>query len=220
MGRTMFTTSASGFFADPASIVRSNGGRQIDWANVPSSYASLTPGNAPVTAVVGAAGAALGATSVPVAALTSAIPSGTVIDFGGAKFARLTAIAAAGATALTVTALVTALVSGDTATYAGTTGSGKKRLPAGTAVGDLLGTGKISPRIATTNPAIGLLETDAAEDDPSQASSGVGVIIGGSVFEALLPGTSGSPRVLPTAVKTELQSAGTGFAFQVYSDVR
>jgi len=67
------------------------------------------------------ANAAAGATSVTVAALTGPIPSGTVLDFGAAKFARLTSAAAAGATTLAVTALPTALVTNDAATYAGTT---------------------------------------------------------------------------------------------------
>lgn len=83
---------------------------------------------------VGAAGAAQGATSVPVVALSGPIPSGTVLDFGTNKFARLTAAAAAGATSLTVTALVTALVDADVATYAGS-GTKKKYIPAGTLVG-------------------------------------------------------------------------------------
>src|SRR5678809_130180 len=69
-----------------------------------------------VVVVVSAAGAAGGATSVPVAALTGAIPNGTVLDFGTNKYARLTAAAAAGATTLTVAAIPTALVSTDTAT--------------------------------------------------------------------------------------------------------
>jgi hypothetical protein len=85
-----------------------------------------------VVATVGVAGAAQGATSVPVAALTGAIPSGTVLDFGGAKFARLTAAAAAGATSLTVAALPTALVSTDTARY---TGVGVRDVPSGTLLG-------------------------------------------------------------------------------------
>lgn len=86
-----------------------------------------------VKAVVGVAGAAQGATTVPVAALSGPIPAGTVLDFGGSKFARLTADAAKGAPSLAVTALVTALVSGDSAVYAtpGTT----KRVPSGTLVG-------------------------------------------------------------------------------------
>lgn len=73
-----------------------------------------------VSVVVGAAGALAAATSVPVAALSGPIPSGTVLDFGTGKFAVLTAAAAAGATSLTVRAIPTALVSGDTALYEGT----------------------------------------------------------------------------------------------------
>lgn len=43
------------------------------------------------------------------------IPAGTVLDFGGAKFARLSADAKQGDTTLSVDALPTALVSGDVA---------------------------------------------------------------------------------------------------------
>ena len=63
--------------------------------------------------------ASAGATSITVTALTGAIPSGTVLDFGGAKFARLTANAAAAATTLTVAALPTALAGAETARYLG-----------------------------------------------------------------------------------------------------
>ena len=73
----------------------------------------------PVIVTVGAAGALATATSIPVAALSGPIPSGTVLDFGTNKFARLTADAVATDTALTVAALPTALVSTNTATYKG-----------------------------------------------------------------------------------------------------
>jgi hypothetical protein len=72
------------------------------------------------------------ATDVPVAALSGPIPSGTVIDLGGKKFARLTAPAAKGAVTLAVAALATALVTNDTGTYKGV---GKKSVPSGTLVG-------------------------------------------------------------------------------------
>ncbi|MFN2511992.1 MAG: hypothetical protein ABR568_11180 [Pyrinomonadaceae bacterium] len=74
---------------------------------------SMARDDKPFTITVGAAGAAAGATTVPVGALTQAIPSGTVLDFGGGKTARLTASAAVGATSLTVSALTTALVAGN-----------------------------------------------------------------------------------------------------------
>lgn len=101
--------------------------------------------------------------------------------------------------------------------------AGKKWLKAGTAVGDLLSTGKIQPRIVTTNPAIGFLETDAVEDDLQDAASGYAVIVGGVLYENLLPdATGGPPKVLPAAIKTEVQTAGVGtaFSFQEYQDVR
>jgi hypothetical protein len=60
-------------------------------------------------------------------------------------------------------------------------------LKAGTAVGDALGAGKISPRVVTTNPAIGFLATDAVENDPVSARSAYGVIVGGELYENLLP---------------------------------
>lgn len=85
-----------------------------------------------VVVTVGAAGAIATATSIPVAALTGAIPSGTVLNFGTNKFATLSAAAAAGATSLTVLAIPTALVSGDTARYAGV---GVRNVPSGTLLG-------------------------------------------------------------------------------------
>jgi len=72
------------------------------------------------------------ATSLPVTALSGPIPSGTVLYFGGAKVATLTAAAAAGATTLAVAALPTALVANDAATYAGTAAY---RVLSGTLVG-------------------------------------------------------------------------------------
>lgn len=101
------------------------GGGQIDPAQFVAEDA--------VVVDVGAAGAVAGATSVPVSpALSGPIPNGTVLDFGGAKFARLTAAAAAGATSLTVAALPTALVDADVATYKGVK---KKVVKSGTLIG-------------------------------------------------------------------------------------
>lgn len=88
-----------------------------------------------VVVTVATGGAAIGATSVPVTALSGAIPNGTVLDFTGAnKWAQLTVAAAAGATTLTVVALVQALVAGDVATYPGL-GTGLKTVRSGTALG-------------------------------------------------------------------------------------
>lgn len=68
---------------------------------------------------VGTGGAAAAATAVPVVALTKAIPSGSVLEFGTTtKKATLTATAAVGATSLAVSALPAALTAGDVA-YSG-----------------------------------------------------------------------------------------------------
>ena len=85
-----------------------------------------------VAATVLAAGADDGDVAIPVVALSGAIPSGTVLDFGGAKFARLTAAAVAGDEELTVSELPTTLIEDDVAYYAAP--GMLKRVPAGTPV--------------------------------------------------------------------------------------
>ncbi|BCM88733.1 hypothetical protein IAD21_00575 [Abditibacteriota bacterium] len=100
------------------------GGAKIDAALFKSADA--------VKVTVGA-NAAADATSLTVAALSKPIPIGSVLDFGGKKFARLTAAAAKGATTLTVAALATALVTNDVAYYSAP--GEPKRIASGTLVG-------------------------------------------------------------------------------------
>jgi hypothetical protein len=86
-----------------------------------------------VTITVGAAGAAQGATSIPLTpALTDNVPVGTILSFGAGKFARLTAVAASGAITLTVEALPAALAAGNMAYYSA---SGSKTIESGVLVG-------------------------------------------------------------------------------------
>jgi hypothetical protein len=100
--------------------------------------------------------------------------------------------------------------------------TGKKIIPSGTAMGTLLGSGKMSPRVVTTNPAVGLLEGDAIEDDLVHSLSGYGLMVGGVVYENLLPdATGGPPAVLAAGIKTELQAnCAMGWQFEVYQDTR
>lgn len=112
----------AGDFLSPAHLVP--GGAQVDAAQFNAVDA--------VVVTVGAAGADVDATSIPVAALSGPIPAGTVLDFGDKKLAVLTADAAAADTSLTVRAIPTALVDADTATYKGV---GKVVIPTGTPVG-------------------------------------------------------------------------------------
>lgn len=210
MGRSYYYPSTAGFIVDPGSLVRDYG-RQIDWANVPGTYRET-----PDFIVKLSAAAAADAVALAVDALPYAVPAGTNLYFGQAKeLAHVTTAAAAGATALVVEALPSALEDDDEATVFG---SGSKTLPAGTRVGELLGNGKISPRIVSTNPAFGILETDAIEDDPKAPLSGYGVLRGGHLYENLLPGATGSPAVIASGEKTELAANSAGFLFSQYQN--
>jgi hypothetical protein len=85
-----------------------------------------------VKVIVSVAGAAQGATSIPVTGnlLSGAIPAGTVLRFSSDEFATVNgAGGVAGGASVPVEALVNALESGDTATYPGT--SGRKYFPSG-----------------------------------------------------------------------------------------
>jgi hypothetical protein len=87
----------------------------------------LTPlypiANLPATITVVAPGALAGATSIPVEALTVALPAGYRIKFGADRFAELTAAAAVDTEALTVAALGLDITAGLTATVPGSQAS-------------------------------------------------------------------------------------------------
>lgn len=88
-----------------------------------------------VQVVVSGAGAAQGATAIPVTGtLSGAIPAGTVLRFSADEFATVNgAGGVAGGNSVPVEALVNALEAADTATYPGT--SGRKYIPSGTVFG-------------------------------------------------------------------------------------
>jgi hypothetical protein len=213
-GRVTTHLSLPPFVADPSSLVR-NSGRQIDWAGIPDSYRET---DATLSTVTMSASAAQSATTIAVEALDDYLPDNTVLDFGTTKWARVNGAKEAGATSVTVDALATALADDDVATYATVPVSGPKILPAGTAVGTLAGGGKLRPRVVSTNPAIGFLEAGAREDDRSASLSGYGVLIGGALYENLLPDASGD--TIASGIKTELDTARAWFSYEKYEDDR
>lgn len=169
------------------------GGARLDAAQFKGATA--------VKAVVGAAGAAQGATAVPVAALGGPIPKNTTLDFGGAKLAVLTADAAAGATSLTVRALPTALVSGDTASY--NPDAPLVTVASGTVVGRTIaerdaGTG-YGPAVDTDDEIFILVfdVTDAATNPDADLYRH-----GGVVKENYLPGWAGLTANLQAKVRS------------------
>lgn len=85
-----------------------------------------------VIVTVGTGGAAIGATSIPVTALSGPIPSGTTLRFSNGVSAFTTAAVVAGATAIPVEALGAAVPAGATATYEA---SGKIYIRSGTFIG-------------------------------------------------------------------------------------
>ncbi len=154
-----------------------------------------------VIVTVGAGGAAADAVAVPVVALSGPLPSGAVLDFGGKKFARLTAPAIAGAVSLAVAALATALVANDAATF---TGMGKKRVPSGTLIGRTYAERDAGapwgPADVANDDEIYLTAREAADlskDNDTELYRHNRV-----VKENYLPGWSG----LTTAVKTKIRS--------------
>jgi len=68
--------------------------------------------------------------------------------------------------------------------------------------------------------AVGMLETDASRDDPAATQGGYSVLVGGVVYENLLPDASGNPKRIPQALKDELRLAGCTFKFVEYRDSR
>lgn len=114
------------------------------WAGDFLSRDHLIPGGAKVDAaqfnvnsavvVTLTAQANANATSLAVAALSGAIPAGTLLYFGEAgELARVNAAAAAAATSLAVDAIPAQIESGDVATYQGL--SMMKSIPSGTPLG-------------------------------------------------------------------------------------
>jgi hypothetical protein len=216
-GRVITHLSTPPFIADPHSITRKTG-RQIDWDNIDDSYRETAAETATIAL---SASAAADATTIAVDALPVRLPDNTLLDFGGKKFARVNGAAEAGATSVTVDALATALADTDAATFVVRAARGSKVLPAGLVVGETAGAGKLRPRVVTSNPADGILETSAREDDRSASLSGYGVINGGYLYENLLPdATGGPPATLAAQIKTELRSDGRTFSFEAYGDSR
>jgi len=201
------------FIEDHNSITR-GGGIQIDWSRVPNSY------KLGMKYIVKANGAALAAaTSVTVDTLPVALPIGTELNFTGTgEVAILTAPALAGATTIAVEALDAAIEDNDEATYL-VSQSGAKSIAAGTIMA-ALSSGLCVPRAASgADTAVCLLASNAVEGQPYNGLSGWGNLLGGVVYNNLLPDFGHASLA---TWKGELQTAGvgTGFAYRTYADNR
>lgn len=66
----------------------------------------------------------------------------------------------------------------------------------------------------------GLIYSDATQGSLTDASTGYGMVVGGYVFENLLPEATGSPKVITAAQKAALALCGPGFVYEQYEDTR
>ena len=203
MGLTTTNLTRLRPYADESSLERI-GGHQINWAAVTAvnGVKQLKAG----TVVGKKAGKAQPcATSVTLTSVVVAtnVATATLVGHG---FAAGDVILVAGANLAYANGLKTiaTVPDADTFTYA--------------AVGsDATATGTITARVA----AQAILETDANESAVVEALSGYSLLVGGVVFENLLPdATGGPPTALPAAYKTELTTAGATFKYTLYADSR
>lgn len=107
--------------------------------------------------------------------------------------------------------------------------AGFKVLPAGKVMGVVpsgIKAGKLVPHdsalIGGANPPateFALLASGAYENSKVAALSGYGTIVGGVIYENLLPDSSGAPRVLPAPLKTGLNNSGK-FTWQRRTETR
>lgn len=186
-----------------------------EWMADFGSRESLIPGGAKldVAQFIGTDGvlvtasgpAATGATAIPVAALSGALPVGAVLFFTGGTRAVLTAAAAAAATSITVSPLprLANIANGDTAIYAGFS---LKFVPSGTVIGRTL---------AERNAGTGYGLAAAADDeiyilafDVTDASIDNDAVLyrhGRVVKENFLPGFAGLAGGLVTVLRTLYQ---------------
>lgn len=105
--------------------------------------------------------------------------------------------------------------------------TGKKKLPAGTIVGELsdgriVEDGGTDASVSPTDEAatLGILLTDANEGASEEALTGYGVLVGGVLYDNLLPDASGDPLTIGSSAKSDLASAGCTFKYVVFRDSR
>lgn len=192
-------------YADESSLERL-GGHQIDWSAVTLTDADTTK-YVKAGTVVGRTAAGLlqprAYSAAPTSiAVSSNVATVTLADHGY-SVGETVIISGADQSYVNGTFTVASVPTDDTFTYA-TTGA------------DVTATGTI----AMNRPAVGLIETDAVQNAAADSKTGYSVLVGGVVYETLLPDATGTPKELPAAYKTELASAGCTFKYAPYTDSR
>jgi hypothetical protein len=205
MALTTRTVATMRYVVDESSLERA-GGHQIDWTSVTNTDADGTKYIKAGT-VVGSTSAGLLQPRAFSVAPTSIVVSSnvatvTLADHGFSAGEYVT-ISGANESYVNGTFEIASVPDADTFTYA-TTGA------------DATASGTIT----MSRRAIGILETDATQNAPAASLSGYGLLVGGVLYETLLPDATGSPLALPAAYKSELAAAGCTFKYTSYADSR
>jgi hypothetical protein len=205
MGLTTRTVATMRYVVDETSLERA-GGHLIDWDSVTNTNADGTKHVEAGTVVSRTSAGLLQPRAFSVAptsiVVSSNVATVTLVGHGFSAGEYVT-ISGANESYVNGTFEIASVPDADTFTYA-TTGA------------DATATGTI----AMSRRAVGILETDATQNAPAASLSGYGLLVGGVLYETLLPDATGSPLALPAAYKTELTAAGCTFKYVVYADSR
>lgn len=158
-----------------------------------------------VTLAAGAVTSGSNKTLTTTAALTGAIPAGTILDFGSGEFATLTTGATAGTTSITGVTLAADLEGGESATYSG---AGRIIVPGGTLVGRTFterdaGTGFGAPDVSTPDDQLFLT---AWQVEDALINPDVTLIRHGTlIYEDKLPGWSSLSSTAKSVIRARYQ---------------
>lgn len=205
MSLTTYVLSRVRGVADESSLERA-GGHQIDWAAVTAGadgekrVTGLTVMGRRVNGKLVPRSYALTLTSVVVA---SNVATATLEDHGLAVGDKIYVSGASLAYANGLKTVAT-VADADTFTFEAT---GSNATATGT--------------ITASFQAVGLIETNAAQNAASHALSGYSLLVGGVFYENLLPDAAGDPKVVPAQYKSELAASGCSIKFAFpYADNR
>lgn len=199
MGRTTKNASRPNFVSDWNSVAQ-NGGRTIDWTKVPTSRENAE-GDKEITAGMPMSFSANGMiprpdTEFSLSNLTESGGTATVTTGSDHNYEVGDDVTISGTTNFDGTFEVTAVPASNQFEFS----------IAGTPADESSGTSVLEAK--------GLLVSNADEASKTDSLSGYGVIVGGVIYETLLP------VALTATHKTELQSHGTGFVFETFEDTR
>lgn len=199
MGRTTRNANRPGFVSDWNSVSQ-NGGRTVDWDDVPASRENAD-GDKEIPAGMPMSFAEHGLiprpdTEFSISNLTASSGTVTATTASDHNYEVGDVVTISGTSNYDGTFEVTAVPASDQFEY------------------DLGSTPADESTGTVVIEAKGILLTNAIDGEETHSLSGYGLVVGGVIYENLLP------IQLSDTLKSELQDHGTGFVFEVYFDSR